>query len=151
VQGHNPPMATVNLGCPGETTSPFMAGGCPYTALGFRLHRAYGGAQLDAAISFLKSHPGQVSPITIDLGANDANPCGADQTCFAGAIATVRQNMGVILSSLRAAAPGAAIIVMEYYNPFAVLDPGTNAGAELLNSILDRKSTRLNSSHVAIS
>src|SRR5439155_23947848 len=93
-------------------------------------------AQLDAAISFLKSHPGQVSPITIDLGANNANSCGADQTCFAGAIATVRQNMGVILSMHRAAAPGAEIIVMEYYNPFAVLDPGTNAGAELMNSVL---------------
>ena len=86
LQGINPAIETVNLGCPDETTSSFMAGGCPYTALGFRLHRAYGGAQLDAAISFLKSHPGQVSPITIDLGANDANSCGADQTCFAGAI-----------------------------------------------------------------
>src|SRR5256885_4104150 len=136
LQRIDPAIETVNLGCPGETTSLFIAGGCPYTAAGFRLHRAYGGAQLHAAISFLKSHPGQVSPITIDLGANDANSCGADQTCFAGAIATVRQNMGVILSRLRAAAPGAEIIVMEYYNPFAVLDPGTNAGAELLNSVL---------------
>src|SRR2546425_6927577 len=136
IQGMDPAIETVNLGCPDETTSSFMAGGCPYTAAGLRLHRAYGGAQLDAAISFLKSHPGEVSPITIDLGANDTNACGADQTCFVGAVATVGQNMGVILSMLRAAAPGAEIIVMEYYNPFAVLDPGTNAGAELLNSVL---------------
>jgi len=68
LQGIDPAIETVNPGCPDETTSSFMAGGCPYTDAGFRLHRAYGGAQLDAAINFLKSHPGQVSPITIDSG-----------------------------------------------------------------------------------
>ena len=136
LRGIDPAIETVNLGCPGETTSSYLAGGCPYTAQGFGLHRAYGGAQMDAAISFLKAHPGEVSPITIDLGANDVNACGADQTCIAGAIATVGENMAGILSTVRASAPSAEIIVMEYYNPFAFLDTGTNAASQALNSVL---------------
>src|SRR2546428_3670081 len=32
LQGIDPAIETVNLGCPDETTSSFMAGGCPYTA-----------------------------------------------------------------------------------------------------------------------
>lgn len=136
LQGINPAIETVNLGCPGETTASYMNGACTYTAAGFRLHQAYAGTQMDAAIGFLNAHPGQVSPITIDLGANDVNACGFDQVCIARAIAVVGENMRVILSALRAAAPSAEIIVMQYYNPFAVLDPTTNAGAESLNSAL---------------
>src|SRR2546427_8414320 len=60
LQEINPAIETVNLGCPDETTSSFMAGGCPYTDAGFRLHRAYRGAPPEAARSFLQSHPGQV-------------------------------------------------------------------------------------------
>src|SRR5256885_10345280 len=90
LKGINPAIETVNLGCPDETTSSFMAGGCPYTAAGLRLHRAYGGAPLDAAISLLKAPPGEGSPITIDPGANDTNSGGGDQNGFGCAVSTVR-------------------------------------------------------------
>ena len=33
------------------------------------------GSQLAAAVSFLRDHPGQAPLITIDIGANDLNPC----------------------------------------------------------------------------
>jgi lysophospholipase L1-like esterase len=136
LQGIDPGIETVNLGCPGETTSSYMGGGCPYTAHGFALHHFYAGSQMDATTSFLKAHPHQVSPITIDLGANDVDSCGFDQACIAAEIATVGVNMRAILSAIRANAPEAEILVMEYYNPFAVIDPSTNAGAEALNSVL---------------
>lgn len=132
----NPSLQTVNLGCPGETTATFIQGGCPYTAVGFALHNAINGDQLDTAVGFLTAHPGQVSPITIDLGANDVSACALDPTCIAAAITTVGTNMNLILGALRAAAPSAEIIVMEYYNPFAVLDPSTNTIVQRLNGVL---------------
>ena len=77
-----PDIQTVNYGCPGETSASFIHGGCPYTTQGFTLHDSYSGSQLDAAITFLRSHSGQVSPITLNLGTNDLNAlqaqCGND-------------------------------------------------------------------------
>lgn len=132
----NARIETVNFGCPGETTVSFIAGPCGYQAAGFRLHNGFSGDQLDAAMEFLHAHPGQVSPITIDLGANDVNACNLVPSCVPGAIAKVGANMRTILSALRAAAPSAEIIVMQYYNPFAVLDPTTDTSAEALNAVL---------------
>src|SRR5579864_8439237 len=62
-----------NLACPGETSQTFIDGGCQFHT-GFALHVDYPAAtpQLNAALAFLRAHPGQVSPITVDLGANDA-------------------------------------------------------------------------------
>ena len=59
---------TVNMACPGESTGTFIGGGCPYALL----HKyPYLGSQLQAALSFIGQHPGSVSPVTIDVGAND--------------------------------------------------------------------------------
>src|SRR5215217_7302455 len=86
LQQIKPGIETVNLGCPVETTATFIAGGCFYTASGFALHTAYPGPQLAAALAFLGAHPGQVSPITLNLGTNDLNAliafCVADLTCY---------------------------------------------------------------------
>jgi len=40
------PLLTANYSCPGETTVSFVAGTCPWTAAGFRLHDDYTGSQL---------------------------------------------------------------------------------------------------------
>jgi lysophospholipase L1-like esterase len=139
LQAINPAIKTVNLGCPGETTATFMNGGCPYTAslpLCCQLHDSYAGDQLDAALGFLGKHPGQVSPITIDLGANDLNVCKFDLSCIQTQIAVVATNMHTILTALRGAAPSAEIIVMEYYNPFAFINTSTNVAAEQLNAVI---------------
>jgi lysophospholipase L1-like esterase len=131
----DPGIETVNFGCPGETTASFIGGPCAYQTA-FHLHDAYPGAQLAAALDFLHSHRGQVSPITIDLGANDVNACNFAQACVTAAIATVAKNMGAIMGAIRAQAPSAEIIVMEYYNPYAAVDSTTNTAAEALNSAL---------------
>ena len=121
-----PTITTVNYGCPGESTVTFIQGGCPWTALGYPLHESFTGSQLDAAVAFLRAHPGEVSPITISLALNDVQQfiadCAFDLVCIQqGAPATVRQittNLAWILERLRAAAPNVEIIVLGPYDPF---------------------------------
>ena len=66
-----PDITLVNYGCPGESTSSFIVGPCLFNARGLPLHDAFEGSQLDAALAFLAAHPGQVSPITLQLFGND--------------------------------------------------------------------------------
>jgi lysophospholipase L1-like esterase len=121
-----PEITTVNYGCPGESTVTFIQGGCPATAQGFPLHDSFSGAQLDAAVDFLRSHPGEVSPITISLALNDVQrliaDCVFDPLCIQQeAPATARRitaNLATILDQLRAAAPNVEIIVLGPYDPF---------------------------------
>ncbi len=148
LQAIQPGIQTVNYGCPGLTSAQFVApDGCP--TYPFPLHNGYTGSQLGAAVAFLHDHPGQVSPITLDVGANDVDNvlrgCLTDpttqQSCIAeslpGVLQQVDQNLYQIISALRQAAPNAEIIVMQYYNPFAISPalavPSTQA-AEALNA-----------------
>ena len=140
LKGINPAIQTINFACPDESTVTFRSGQCRYTAFGFSLHNGYSGSQLDAALGFLHAHPGEVSPITIDLGVNDVNIC-TDTTCALAQIQVVAVNMGIILSALRDAAPGAEIIVMQYYNPFG--DPTTNFVVQALNAALESDATAI--------
>jgi lysophospholipase L1-like esterase len=125
-----PGITTVNYGCPGESSITFIQGGCIYTAAGFPLHDPYGGAQLPAALAFLRAHRGQVSPITINIGANDLNglitSCGDDVSCyFANGPAVLdglAANLHDILSQLRAAAPDAEIITFTNYDVASLFD-----------------------------
>jgi hypothetical protein len=88
-----------------------------------------------AAESFLAAHRGQVSPILIALGANDAlkvlEVCGPDATCIGtllpSILAVVAASLDEGLGPLRAMAPDAVIVLLQYYNPIAVIDPATNS------------------------
>jgi lysophospholipase L1-like esterase len=112
--GH-PGLRLVKLGCPGETTGTMISGGiCSYPQ----------GSQLAAAVSFLRDHPGQVPLITIDIGANDLNPCvvltslSALEACVEATLPTVVANLTEIMTDLRAAGGGNVRIVgMTYYVP----------------------------------
>jgi hypothetical protein len=44
---------------------------CFFQQIGLALHDEFTGSQLDAATAFLHAHPGQVSPITLSIGAGD--------------------------------------------------------------------------------
>ena len=57
-----------NMGCPGETSVTFLNGKCPYP---FLRKFPYLGSQLNAALTYLHLYAGQVSPVTLDIGAND--------------------------------------------------------------------------------
>src|SRR5260370_16392831 len=53
-----------NYGCPGETSSTFINGGCPFAPSGSP-------AQLTAALAFLQANAGKATPLTLAIGAND--------------------------------------------------------------------------------
>ncbi len=138
-------LQIVNDGCPGETTGSFINGPCAYQ-LAFPLHHPYSGgpasSQLSDALVYLGAHPGAVSPITLDIGANDAlgvikGVCNLEPVCIAGQapalFAHIATNLGLILAQLRGAAPHAQIIVLGLYNPFG----STIAGADQLTAQLN--------------
>lgn len=121
-----PGIRVVNYGCPGESTVTFMRGGCPAFADHVKLHDPFRGTQLDAALSFLRLHPGDVSPITVTLYGNDWLPVLLD-TCK-GHVACARKHapsatkafsfrLAAILRRIRAVAPDAEVIVTGAWNP----------------------------------
>jgi lysophospholipase L1-like esterase len=114
-----PAIKLVNYSCPGESTVTFSRGGCPTRAEGIKLHDPYRGAQLKAALSFLRAHPGEVSPITVTLWGAELVPLSAKGKRAGSAIASVAVRFTTILRQLRAAAPNAEIIVTGAWNPEA--------------------------------
>src|SRR5579859_7371657 len=112
----NPTLKLVKLGCPGETTGTMINGGiCTYSA----------GNQLAQAAAFLASHRGKVQLVTIDIGANDLNPCVVLPTinqivaCLEQVFPQVQANLTTIMNTLTTASGSgvAPIIGMSYYDP----------------------------------
>jgi len=148
LQPIRPDIKTINYGCPEETTDSFIGGGCPYTTTrGFELHDSYSGSQLDAAITFLRAHHGQVSPITFNLGANDLNLgandlnalqvlCENDVACYKNqgpiVLERIRENLDEILGALRAAAPDSEILTFTQYN----IDPRFMPLSDAFNAVV---------------
>src|SRR5262245_2417348 len=125
----SPGLRVVNYGCPGESTVTFVRGGCPAFADRIKLHDAFRGSQLKAALTFLRAHPDDVSPITVTLYGNDWLPVLLD-TCKGNVLcarsrgpkeaAAFGSRLASILEQIRAAATKAEIIVTGAWNP----DPG---------------------------
>jgi lysophospholipase L1-like esterase len=74
-------------------------------------------------VAFLRTHRGSVKYLTIDIGANDIDPCAAsgviDQTCVQESLATIGRNLLAILVSLHLAGGfGPQYAGMTYYDPF---------------------------------
>ena len=112
----NPTLKLVKLGCPGETTGTMINGGiCSYGA----------GSQLAQAAAFLSSHRGHVQLVTIDIGANDLNPCLGLSTlnqivvCLEGVFPVIQKNLTQIMNTLTTASGSGVppIIGMTYYDP----------------------------------
>jgi lysophospholipase L1-like esterase len=126
LEAGDPTLQLVKLAC-GDTTSSMISGVYPWGSLGSRYFCGYRsqssllahGSQLDDAVAFLHAHSQFVSLITIDIGGNDVAPCvfSLDQACLDDALATINQNLPVILSALQEAAPGVPIVGMNYYDP----------------------------------
>lgn len=149
--------SVVNDGCPGETTDSFIEGPCKYQ-LAFPLHHPYVGgpasSQLSDALAYLHANPGSVSPITLDIGANDAlgvieGVCNKEAACIAAhapaLFAHIATNLGAILADLRGAAPQAKIVVLGLYNPFG----STIAGGDELTAALNAVMRQVASSEAA--
>ncbi|WP_376793829.1 SGNH/GDSL hydrolase family protein [Thermogemmatispora sp.] len=135
----------VNLACPGETSVTFLNGKCPFP---FLRKYPYLGSQLNAALNFLRAHAGQVSPVTLDIGANDVLPylnsqtCAIDTTASTSALQTLDYNLRqVILPQLRAALTvngqvTGDLLVMNYYDPYQNKCPNTVPYTQQLNEHL---------------
>ncbi|HLI06311.1 MAG TPA: hypothetical protein VKV40_07075 [Ktedonobacteraceae bacterium] len=130
LKGHGV-QSLANMGCPGETSSTFINGGCPYPYL---RKYPYIGAQLNAAVLFLKLHPGQVSPVTLDIGANDMLSDITTSNCtvsskFDSDLATLDSNLTkTILPQLVAAMTvngkvTGDLVMMNYYDPYQNICP----------------------------
>jgi len=133
LKAKDPSLQLVKLGCAGETTTTMMNGGvCTYPE----------GSQLKAGEAFLNAHRGQVSYITLNIGANDVQRClkggSIDTGCLLTGIGTMTLNLPQITTRLRLAAGGGPRFAgMTYYDPFlAAWLTGTNgkilAGATVL-------------------
>jgi lysophospholipase L1-like esterase len=114
LQPSQPDLQLVKLGCSGETTTTFVAGGlCSYGAFQ---------SQLGAAVAFLLAHRGDVQLVTINLGGNDIGGCadlsGIDYNCVQAATTQVRAKLSVAMAAIRAAAGSQVPIVgMNFYDP----------------------------------
>jgi len=134
--------SVINMACPGETSNTFINGGCP----GQVVHKyLYLGAQLAAAVSFLRSHAGMVSPVTLDIGVNDVvqdvhmSTCTVDVRQFDADLKALDANLrSTILPQLRAALMvkgrvSGDLLVMNYYDAFQNVCPNTVSYMEKLN------------------
>ena len=121
----------VNLGCFAESSSTFINGKCPVWYLRKQL---YPGSQLDAALNFLHNHSGQVSPITLDIGANDLQRDVKTSNCmistnFDTDLTRLDKDLtGIILPQLKKALTvngklTGDIVLMNYYDPYQNICP----------------------------
>ena len=111
-----------NYGCPGETSTTFITGGCPFAPAGF--------VQLAAAVAFLQAHAGKVSPVTLDIGADDLLPdfnpliCTVTEPKFDIDLALLDSNLkNIILPALQTALTvkgrvTGSIVLINYYEPY---------------------------------
>jgi len=125
----------LNLGCPGETSTTLINGG---------ICKAYP-SQLVAALAYLHANPGNVSPVTLDIGANDVLPdtdpstCKVDVNKFNADVATLDANLTqVILPQLKEALEvngrvTGKIVMMNYYDPLQNLCTNSVKYSQTLN------------------
>ncbi len=114
VRATTPKTRLENLACSGETSTTLVDGGrCSYVR----------GSQLGQALHFLHAHSGTTRLVTLTIGANDVTPCLSGPV--AGIAGCVRQrltvlgaNLGTVLGAVRHQAPGAEVVVTNYYDPF---------------------------------
>jgi lysophospholipase L1-like esterase len=143
LKGHGT-TTLADMGCPGETSSTFINGGCPDA---FLRKYPYVGAQLSAAVSYLKSHAGQVNPVTLDIGANDLLPDVNLSNCtvntkFTSDLATLDKDLtGTILPQLRAAMTvngkvTGDLVLMNNYDPYQNACPNSVSYIQKVNTHL---------------
>jgi len=113
----------VNLACPGDDTVEMVSGVGSACYGPFAPLPPGGTSQLDAAVAYLSSNPGEVELITLAIGANDILACDPTDppailnACLASQLGQIGATLPVIMGTLQAAAPGVPIVAMNYYNP----------------------------------
>ncbi len=136
---------SANLGCPGETSVTLIKGGCPAS---FLRKFPYIGSQLKAALLYLALFRGNVSPVTLDIGANDVLPdinkktCTIDTGKFQSDLATLDSNLKeTILPQLHDALTvngevTGDLLLANYYDPYQNICPNTLPYVQIVNQHL---------------
>lgn len=129
-----------DYGCPGETSSTMIYGGCPFAPKSR--------PQLATALSYLHANAGTVSPVTLDMGINDLiydsniATCTVNKPRFYKDLATLDFNLRhIILPALHSALLvngklTGDLLLMNYYDPFQNLCPQLVVYTQLLNNHL---------------
>jgi lysophospholipase L1-like esterase len=122
----------VSFGCGGATTTSMLTRlGCPAAS---RLPGAAGfpgRTQVQAAVAFIKRHPGKVGLVTISIGGNDVDVCLATADplgCVRGDMPRATANLTKIVKRLRAAGGNRMQIIGSTYPDVALgawVLPGT--------------------------
>jgi lysophospholipase L1-like esterase len=134
-------LRLVKLGCSGENTTTMLNGGiCSY---------GRSGSQADAAVAFLRADANRVRLVTLDIGANDINHCApdgqVDVNCAVAGLTSIGENLPVLLTMLRAAAPRVPVLAMNYYDPFLAVwllgdtGPRTAVGTVAVTAAVNRQ------------
>jgi hypothetical protein len=109
----------VNLGCSGATSGSMLTQkDCPADGRAPGAAAYPGQTQVQAAVAFMRKHPGQVGLVTISIGGNNTTPCipQADRiACVRTAMKTVSRDVTTIVKQLRAAGGKRVRIVGSSY------------------------------------
>jgi lysophospholipase L1-like esterase len=99
----------------GESVVTMVSGGqCTYKR----------GSQLAQAVDFLERHGRFTRVITLNIGSNDVQTCVdrttlvIDLVCVQAGFNSIAAELPTAIATLRALAPNATIVVLNYYNPF---------------------------------
>jgi lysophospholipase L1-like esterase len=111
---------TYDTRCPGVRQVPFLAGT----------------SQHDAAMAAINAHRTTLRAVFVDLGSNDLLQGFRRGTTVAAMTASLRTALTQIVSDLRAAAPGVPVILCNYYNPVANLQPATQPQLATVNAMI---------------
>lgn len=134
-----------NLACPGESSITFIKGGCSFPLL---RKFPYLGTQLNTALSYLAAYPGQISPVTLDIGSDDLlsdinkSTCAINTAKFASDLATLDANLTqIILPKLHNALVvngtlTGDLVLMNYYDPYQNVCPNTVSYMQIFNQHL---------------
>ena len=130
-----------DIGCPGETSITLIKGGCPVLP-------KFVPSQLSVALAYLKVHPATVSPVTLDIGANDMlndinlTSCVINLPQYQRDLAVLDTSLRqVILPKLYAALTVRGrttgdLLIMNYYDPYQNICPAQLSFTLTLNQHL---------------
>ncbi|HZS94743.1 MAG TPA: SGNH/GDSL hydrolase family protein [Chloroflexota bacterium] len=125
LQRLNPNLQLKNLAESGADSCVFAQGKGPGSPCADPLISGTAPSQVAEAVQFINQHPGQVTPISIDIGGNDlasvllqglSDPLGAIAK-VPKTLTTIQTNLDSALQQLRAVDPNGEILVINQYNP----------------------------------
>jgi lysophospholipase L1-like esterase len=106
--------------CPGRSAIPFLADT----------------SQHDAAMAAITAHRADLRAILVDLGSNDLLRSQRSSASIDASIAALRQALTRIVGELRSAAPGVPVILCNFYDPLANIEPSTLAQLDQVNTMV---------------